>query len=124
MTLAEEQLSRVGALCFVLPEVTERPSHGAPTFFVRAKKSFASFHDDHHGDGRLALWCAAPAGVQALLVEAAGDVYFRPAYVGHLGWLGVRLDRDLAEDELAGVIEDAYRERAPKRLVNELDGSD
>jgi hypothetical protein len=77
-------LSRVRALCLVLPEVTERASHGAPTFFVRAKKSFATFHDDHHGDGRLALWCAAPAGVQELLVEAAGDISFRPAYVGYL----------------------------------------
>jgi hypothetical protein len=51
------------------------------------------FMDDHHGDGRLALWCAAPAGVQEALVEAEPGRYFRPPYVGHRGWLGVRLDR-------------------------------
>ena len=27
------------------------------------------FHDNHHGDGILGLWCAAPPGVQAELVE-------------------------------------------------------
>jgi hypothetical protein len=26
---------------------------------------------DHHGDGRFAIWCAAPEGMQRLLVEAA-----------------------------------------------------
>ena len=49
-------------MCLALPEVTERLSHGAPSFFVREKKTFVMFMDDHHGDGRLALWCAAPAG--------------------------------------------------------------
>ena len=27
------------------------------------------FMDDHHGDGRLALWCAAPAGVQSTMID-------------------------------------------------------
>ena len=53
-------LARVRKICLALPEVNERPSHGAPTFFVRDKKTFVMFHDDHHGDGRLAIWCAAP----------------------------------------------------------------
>jgi len=35
--------------------------------------------------------------------------------VGHRGWLGVRLDRALTWDEIAGVIEDAYLTVAPKR---------
>ena len=46
--------------CLALPGATEKLSHGSPTFFV--KKSFLMFHDDHHGDGRLAVWCAAPEG--------------------------------------------------------------
>ena len=77
-----------------------------------------TFHNDHHGDGRLALWCAAPEGVQAVLVEADPDVYFVPPYVGHRGWLGVRLDRDLADDHLVGIIEDACACAAPKRLLS------
>jgi len=114
---SQSALARVRELCLALPEVQERLSHGAPTFFVRGKKTFATFHDDHHGDGRLALWCAAPAGMQEALVAGDGERYFRPPYVGHRGWLGVRLDRDLDWNEVAGAIEDAYAEVAPAALV-------
>ena len=44
--------------------------------------------------------------------------YFVPPYVGHRGWLGVRLDRGLSWDEVAGAIEDAYAVVAPERLVD------
>jgi hypothetical protein len=110
-------LQRVRELCLGLPETNERPSHGAPSFFVRDKRCFVMFHDDHHGDGRLAIWCAAPEGMQRALVESAPEHYFVPPYVGHRGWLGVRLDRDLAWDEVAGAVEDAWLTVAPKRLV-------
>jgi hypothetical protein len=72
---------------------------------------------DHHGDGRFAIWCAAGDGAQELLVEAEPERFFRPPYVGHRGWLGVRLDRGLEWDELAGIAEDAYAEVAPVKLV-------
>lgn len=111
-----EALAIVRRLCLALPEVTERPSHGAPTFFVEAKRSFLTLHD-HHGDGRLAIWCAAPEGLQAMLVDVSPDVYFVPPYVGHRGWLGVRLDGRLPADELAGVVEDAYACVASERLL-------
>jgi hypothetical protein len=109
------------ALCLALPETNERPSHGAPTFFVRDKKTFVMFHDDHHGDGRLAIWCAAPPGLQATLVDEEPERFFVPPYVGHRGWLGVRLDVDPDWAELAGIVEDAYRQVAPKTLVARLD---
>jgi len=72
---------------------------------------------DHHSDGRFAVWCAAPDGMQKLLVEADPERFFVPPYVGHRGWLGVRLDRRLDWDELAGIVEDAYAEVAPPRLI-------
>ena len=115
----EQALATARRLCSGFPEVSERPSHGAPTFFVQGKRSFLTLHDDHHGDGRLAVWCAAPEGLQAMLVEASPETYFVPPYVGHRGWLGVRLDRDLSEEELAGVVEDAYACVAPRRLVEQ-----
>ena len=111
------ELERVRAICVALPEVVERPSHGSPAWFVRGKKTFVMYLDDHHGDGRLALWLAAPEGMQQALVEASPEHYFRPPYVGHRGWLGVRLDRDLAWDEIAGAIEDAYLTVAPRSLI-------
>ena len=112
-------LRRLRALCLELPETSERPSHGAPSFFVREKKCFLMLLDDHHGDGRFALWCAAPAGNQELLVAAAPERFFRPPYVGHRGWLGVLLNDGVDWDELAGIVEDAFCEVAPKRLVDE-----
>jgi hypothetical protein len=111
-------LARVRAFCLALPEVVERPSHGAPTFFVAGKRSFATFMDNHHRDGRLAIWCAAAAGMQAAHVDHEPDGYFVPPYVGGRGWLGVRLDRGLHWDEIAGVLEDAYAAVAPRRLVD------
>ena len=110
-------LGRIRELCLALPETSERPSHGAPTFFVRGKRAFVMVLTDHHGDGRFAIWCAAPEGLQGLLVEGNPERFFVPPYVGHRGWLGVRLDRGLDWDELAGIVEDAYAEVAPAKLV-------
>jgi hypothetical protein len=53
---------RLRAITAHLPEVTERISHGAVTFFVREKRVVAYLTDDHHGDGRLALIYPAPEG--------------------------------------------------------------
>ncbi|MGQ0570866.1 MAG: MmcQ/YjbR family DNA-binding protein [Armatimonadota bacterium] len=110
-------LARIRKLCLSLPETNERLSHGAPTFFIRDKRAFVMFMDNHHGDGRRALWCAAPPGLQHTLVAAMPDHYFVPPYVGYLGWVGVRLDRDVGWDEVGGVIEDAYLTVAPKKLI-------
>ena len=113
----ERTLGRIRGICLALPETSERLSHGAPTFFVREKKAFLMVLTNHHGDGRFAIWCAAPEGLQAMLVEADAERFFVPPYVGHRGWLGVRLDRGLDWDELAGIVEDAYADVAPPKLV-------
>jgi hypothetical protein len=120
----EKVLASLRELCLALPETSERPSHGAPTFFVRQKRSFLMVLTDHHGDGRFAIWCAAPDGMQKMLVEADPERFFVPPYVGHRGWLGLRLDRGVHWDELAGIVEDAYAEVAPAKLVEaaRLDG--
>jgi hypothetical protein len=118
----DDALDRLRAICLALPEVTERLSHGSPAWFVRGKKTVAMFLDDHHGDGRLAIWCPAPAGVQATVVDQEPERFFVPPYVGHHGWIGVRLDVDVDWDEVAGIVEDAYRKVAPKRLAAQLDG--
>jgi hypothetical protein len=113
---------RLQAICLALPEVTERPSHGAPTWFVRDKASFVTlWANGHHQDRFPHLWCAAAPGAQAELVETEPDRFFRPPYVGGRGWLGVRLDVHVDWDEIAELCEDAYRQVAPKRLVSLLD---
>ena len=116
-------LAEIRRICLALPEVEERLSHGSPTFFVRGKKTFVMFLDNHHGDGRLAIWCAAPQGVQAQLVEQEPQRFFRPPYVGHRGWLGVELDVDPDWHEVDEICAEAYRQVAPRTLAAALDAS-
>lgn len=117
-----EVLERVRACSLALPGTSEKLSHGAPTFFV--KKVFVMFNDDHHGDGRVAIWYPAPEGAQAHMVDTEPERFFVPPYVGHRGWLGLRLDVDPDWDEIAAVISEAWRTVAPKRLQAELDRSE
>jgi hypothetical protein len=99
----------VRRICLALPEASERLSHGSPTFFYRDKKQFVTVVVDHHEDGMFAIWCAAPTGAQPALVKANPERFFVPPYVGHLGWLGVRLEKpDWAE--LERIIADAHGE--------------
>jgi hypothetical protein len=119
----ENPVVRLRAICLALPETTERLSHGEPTWFVRGKKTFVTYANHHHDD-RLGFWCAAAAGAQEALVASDPARFFRPPYVGHRGWLGVRLDVPDAPvdwDEIAEIVTDAYRQIAPKTLVARLD---
>ena len=112
---SESDLTRVRRLCLALPEASERLSHGEPTFFV-GKKVFVMFADNHHGDGRVAVWLPVPPGMQAALIAEAPAVYFRPPYVGHRGWVGIELAR-VSDDELAFHVRTAWELVAPKRLL-------
>ncbi|MBD0292946.1 MAG: MmcQ/YjbR family DNA-binding protein [Jiangellaceae bacterium] len=114
-----DPLGRLRSICLALPETTERLSHGEPTWFV-GNRTFVTYANHHHDDV-LGFWCAAPEGAQDALSATAPDRYFRPPYVGHRGWLGVRLDVPVDWDEIADLVEDAYRVVAPKRLVAQLD---
>lgn len=117
MTLKIER--RVREICLGFPEATEKITHGSPGFFVRKQFALLWPHG-HHDNDFVHLWCAAPAGAQEALI-ARSDRFFRPPYVGHRGWIGARLDGDVDWDEIAEVLEDAYRVIAPARLVALLD---
>ena len=113
-------LARVRKICLALPEAHEKLAWGAPTFRVRDKQ-FAMFLNNHHGDGRIALWCKAPPGAQEILVGADPERFFIPPYVGPKGWLGIHLDKDLDWGVVAGLVRDGYLEVAPKRLRATVD---
>jgi hypothetical protein len=123
MTETPDPLEALRALCMALPEVTERLSHGEPTWFVRDRKTFVMFADHHHDD-RLAFWCAAPEGAQEILVGAAPRRFFRPPYVGVRGWLGVYLDVPQDWDELEVLVRDAYVTVAPRKLAALAEAND
>lgn len=117
-----DPVDRLRGICLGLPECTERVSHGEPSFFVRDKKQFVMLDNHHHGADHLAFWCAAAPGVQEELVAENPAQYFRPPYVGHRGWIGVRIDRRPDWAEIAEIVRDAYRHIAPKGLRAQLDG--
>ena len=123
--MATLTLDRVRAIALALPDVTERLSHGATCFFVRDKRPLCYFHD-HHNDDRVSLWCPAAPGVQEALVASEPTRFFKPltsASGTFSDWLGVFLDHaDVDWDEIAEILEDAFRLVAPAAAVAELDG--
>jgi hypothetical protein len=121
-------LEHVREIALGFPEVNERLSHGEPCFFVRNRRPLCYFHDDHNGDGRVALWCPAPLGVQDELVSARPDRFFRPqpsARGVFATWVGVFLDRPRLRrsdwEEIGEILRDAYRLAAPPELARLLD---
>jgi hypothetical protein len=126
--MGSRELDGVRAIALALPGVTERLSHGEPCFFVRGRRALCYFHDDHHGDGRISLWCPAPHDLREALVSTEPDRFFRPPVSARgmfSGWLGVFLDTadedGLDWNEVAAIVEDAFRYVAPKALVADLD---
>ena len=113
--MSEQEVERVRRLCLALPETSEKLSHGEPTFFVH-KKVFVMFADNHHDDGRVAVWLPALPGMQSALIEEAPTVYFRPPYVGHRGWVGIELSQ-ISDEDLRYHIQVAWELIAPKRLL-------
>ena len=104
--MSEEHLKRVRSLCHALSGVTEKLSHGEPTFFVN-KKVFTMFSNNHHGDGRIAIWIPAQSGEQEALMESWPRTFYRPPYVGVKGWVGINLDQ-ISDDDLAQHVRQAY----------------
>jgi len=111
-----DPIDRLRKICLCLPEATEKEAWGEATFRVGGKM-FAMTDNNHHDSGRVAVWCKAPAMVQEILVDSDPARFFVPPYLGHKGWVGVRLDVKVDWDELASIVEDGYRMTAPKRFA-------
>jgi hypothetical protein len=111
--MRKHRIECLRAICLALPEAVEKEAWGDPTFRVRDK----IFAMEKRGDGRISLWCKAPPGSQTVLVGADPDRFFVPPYVGHKGWVGVRLDSNPDWDEVAALVKRSYRLVAPKRLA-------
>lgn len=123
----EDLLAGLRERCMALPEVTEASTHGAPTWFVRGRRSFAKFIDpeQHRFDERhVAFWSAAPPGARRELATADPRHFFEPPFGGY-DWVGMRLDVDPQGpdwDEVREIVTDGYRRIAPKGLVSRVDG--
>lgn len=99
------------AICLKLPEAVEKETWGEQTFRVR-DKIFAVFSAS---EARAS--CKAPAGVQQILVGADPARFYVPPYVGHKGWIGIRLDEHADWTEIESLVIRSYRMTAPKKLA-------
>jgi hypothetical protein len=102
-------LARIRRLCLALPDTTEKKSWGEPTFRVNGRL-FAMYAaaGNHHGHGREAVWLACDPTNQMLMIADKPDRFFRPAYVGPYGWVGVYLDKRPNWSVVKDIITDAY----------------
>lgn len=110
----EDQIERVRRICNSLPETTEKLSHGEPTWFVR-KKVFAMFSNNHHKDGHVAVTIPAAIGIQAALIKASPEKFYKPPYVGVRGWVGIELSQ-VSDEELSLHLREAWELIAPAKL--------
>ena len=118
-----DPIVRLRALCLALPEATEKLAWGAPTFRVK-DKLFAMYAqaDNHHGSGRPAVWVKAMPANQSLVIADDPARYFKPAYVGPSGWIGVWLDKRPPWAAVEALLEDGFRQVAPKKVLATMDG--
>ena len=122
-------LARVRELALALPETHERESHGAPGWRVGSEKSgkfFAYFSDQHHGEDHIAL-LAKTSGTDEMtaLIERDPETFYRPAYYGASGWVGIILNRrDCDWSQVEHWLTRSWQAVAPKRLSKLLDAAD
>ncbi|WP_203070214.1 MmcQ/YjbR family DNA-binding protein [Falsiroseomonas ponticola] len=107
--MAPSPITRLRRICLALPEAQEIETWETPTFRIRGR-IFALVQDD-------GVWLKAPKGSQEILLEAAPDRFFRPPYLGHKGWVGVRLGGAADWAEVAALVRRSFSLVAPRRLA-------
>lgn len=107
--MAPSPITRLRRICLALPEAQEVETWETPTFRIRGK-IFALVQDD-------GVWLKAAKGSQEILLEAAPDRFFRPPYLGHKGWVGVRLAGAVDWEEVAALVRRSFSLVAPKRIA-------
>jgi hypothetical protein len=109
-------IERLRRLCLSFPDANERVSHGEPTWFAGKGKVFAMLDDHHHGAPHLSVWLPQPPGVQQDLLAVDPKRFFRPAYVGAAGWVGVVLDARPDWKVVEKLVREAFLHVATKAL--------
>jgi hypothetical protein len=105
----------VRRIALSLPATTEKPSYGTPGFRVK-DTLFARIREE----GDVLVVFVGDVAEKEALIASEPDVFFTlPHYDGHASVL-VRMGV-VEEPELAELLTDAWRVRAPKKLVAEFD---
>ncbi|BDZ44688.1 MmcQ/YjbR family DNA-binding protein [Naasia aerilata] len=116
-------LARVREICLALPEAEEGISFGRPWF--RTRTAFAVYGGGTKGPEKLfhsqAVLLLPDVDTRLALLE--DPRCFVPGYLGPKGWMGIDLTAGGGADwsEVAELVDESYRNTAPRRLVAELD---
>jgi predicted DNA-binding protein (MmcQ/YjbR family) len=116
-----DRLEKLSAICLALPQAVRENQLSHANFRV-AKRVFAYYLNNHHDDGIVCVCCKAMPGDNERLIAASPQKFIMPAYIGHRGWVGLRLDRPTVDwAEVKELVRGSYEQTAPKRLLNLLE---
>ncbi|MFE6082925.1 MmcQ/YjbR family DNA-binding protein [Streptomyces virginiae] len=102
----------VRLIALSLPDSTEKPAWGMPTFRVGGK-IFVSLADD---DTSIGVKC--PKEERAELIAAEPEKFFvRAGHDDNYAWIRVRLAALRNAEELRSILIDSWLQAAPKRLI-------
>ena len=114
----EAALKNLRSICLTLPEFHEVKAWGHPTFRA-GKKMFAAFGEGVEGIAGLSLGVKVGFDRQEELLK---DPRFYPTpYAAHQGWVSLKIDGKTNWTEVKGLLLEAYRQVALKRMLKALD---
>lgn len=109
-------LAKLSKICLSLPQTVRRDLNDHADFRVRGKV-FAYFLNNHHGDGIISVCCKSELGENVDRASREPERFYLPAYIGHRGWFGLRLDGGAIDwSEVKNLVELSYGLTAPKSL--------
>jgi predicted DNA-binding protein (MmcQ/YjbR family) len=111
----DKALKKVRSLCLALPETHEVEAWGHPTFRA-GKKMFAAFGGENSD-----LTIGLKVGYERQETLLKDHRFFPTPYAAHQGWVSLRLDSQTDWDEVSGLVLEAYRQVALKRMLQALD---
>jgi predicted DNA-binding protein (MmcQ/YjbR family) len=112
---SSEALKHVRAICLALPEASEVEAWGHPTFRA-GKKMFAAFG----GEGNdLTIGLKVGHDRQEELLKDSR--FFPTPYAARQGWVSLWLNDATDWNEVRGLVHEAYRQVAIKRMLKALE---
>lgn len=110
-------IEKMKKLAAKLPEIDVAIDGFGHTTFKVGKKSLVLIGGGENDKGSLSI--KADVDTQRALIKRGPWV--RTPYIGQHGWVTAWGDAKLDWNEIAELLEDAYRASAPKRLVRQLE---
>lgn len=116
------QMDEVRALATELPDVVEKPHFGRPAFRVR-DKLFLSVHPDEDVPFAIAHVSRDDTSAEVTASPDVVEEVWR-THGGRSIFVGLRIDlTNASAEQIRDLIERAWRNRAPKRLVATFDAT-